>query len=40
LLKKLIGDHEPPYAQQWRDLGEEFGHKMMAGIVGFRTAGD
>ena len=35
LLKKLIGDHEPPYAQQWRDLGEEFAHKMMAGIVGF-----
>jgi transcriptional regulator len=35
LLKKLIGDHEPPYADQWRALGEEFGHKMMAGIVGF-----
>lgn len=35
LLKKLIGDHEPPYAQQWRDLGEAFGHKMMMGIVGF-----
>ena len=35
LLKKLIGDHEPPYAQQWRDLGEEFQHKMLAGIVGF-----
>ena len=35
LLKKLIGDHEPPYAQQWRDLGEEFGHKMMSGITGF-----
>jgi transcriptional regulator len=35
LLKKLIGDHEPPYAQQWRDLGEEFGQKMMMGIVGF-----
>ncbi|MCZ8286134.1 MAG: FMN-binding negative transcriptional regulator [Bacteroidia bacterium] len=35
LLKKLIGDHEPPYAQQWRDLGEEFGHKMMMGIVAF-----
>lgn len=35
LLKKLIGDHEPPYAQQWRDLGEEFAHKMMMGIVGF-----
>jgi transcriptional regulator len=24
LLKKLIGEHEPGYAQQWRDLGEEF----------------
>lgn len=36
LLKKLIGDHEPPYAQQWRDLGEEFQHKLLAGIVGFR----
>lgn len=35
LLKKLIGDHEPPYADQWRGLGEEFAHKMMAGIVGF-----
>ena len=36
LLKKLIGDHEPPYAQQWRGLGEEFAHKLLAGIVGFR----
>jgi transcriptional regulator len=35
LLKKLIGDHEPAYAQQWRSLGEEFAHKMLAGIVGF-----
>lgn len=35
LLKKLIGDHEPPYAQQWIDLGEEFQRKMLAGIVGF-----
>jgi transcriptional regulator len=35
LLKKLIGDHEPDYAQQWAGLGEEFQHKMMAGIVGF-----
>jgi len=35
LLKKLIGDHEPPYAQQWRELGEDFAHKMLAGIVGF-----
>lgn len=36
LLKMLIGDHEPSYAQQWRDLGEAFQHKMLAGIVGFR----
>ncbi len=35
LLKKLIGDHEPPYAQQWIDLGQEFQHKMLAGIVAF-----
>jgi len=36
LLKKLIGDHEPAYAAQWRGLGEEFAHKLLAGIVGFR----
>lgn len=35
LLKQLIGDHEPPYAAQWRALGEEFAHKMLAGIVAF-----
>lgn len=35
LLKKLIGDHEPAYAEQWRGLGEEFALKMLAGIVGF-----
>jgi transcriptional regulator len=35
LLKKLIGDHEPAYAQQWRGLEEAFTHKMLAGIVGF-----
>jgi transcriptional regulator len=35
LLKKLIGDHEPAYAKQWRDLGVEYQHKMLAGIVGF-----
>lgn len=35
LLKRLIGDHEPSYADQWRSLGEEFAHKMLAGIVGF-----
>ncbi len=35
LLKKLIGDHEPAYKQQWMDLGTEYQHKMLAGIVGF-----
>lgn len=35
LLKRLIGQHEPAYAQQWRDLGEEFQNKMLNGIVGF-----
>jgi transcriptional regulator len=35
LLKKLIGDHEPPYKQQWIDLGQEYQHKMLAGIVAF-----
>ena len=35
LLKKLIADHEPVYALQWRDLGEDFVRKMLAGIVGF-----
>jgi transcriptional regulator len=36
LLKRLIGDHEPAYRQQWIDLGEEYQHKMLAGIVGLR----
>lgn len=35
LLKQLIADHEPAYAEQWRSLGEEFAHKMLAGIVAF-----
>lgn len=35
LLKKLIGDHEPAYAAQWRGLGEDFAHKMLAGIMAF-----
>jgi transcriptional regulator len=35
LLKKLIGDHEPAYAEQWRSLPEDFAHKMLAGIVAF-----
>jgi transcriptional regulator len=35
LLKKLIADHEPGYAQQWREFPEELAGKMLAGIVGF-----
>lgn len=35
LLKALIGDHEPPYAEQWRGLGEEFAYKMLSGIAAF-----
>ena len=35
LLKKLIADHEPAYAEQWRGLGNEFADKMLAAIVGF-----
>jgi transcriptional regulator len=38
LLKALIGDHEPAYAQQWRDLDADFQHKMMAGIEAFELA--
>ena len=35
LLKPLIGDHEPPYKQQWINLGQEYQHKMLMGIVAF-----
>jgi transcriptional regulator len=35
LLKHLIADHDPVYADQWRGLGEEYQHKMMGGIVAF-----
>ncbi len=35
LLKQLIGDHEPPYAAQWRGLGEDYQHKMLNAIVAF-----
>ena len=33
LLKHLIADHDPDYADQWRGLGEDYQHKMMGGIV-------
>jgi transcriptional regulator len=35
LLKHLIGDHEPAYAEQWRNLDESFTRKMLGGIVAF-----
>jgi transcriptional regulator len=35
LLKLLIGDNEPSYAEQWKGLDPEFQRKMLAGIVGF-----
>jgi transcriptional regulator len=35
LLKHLIHDHDPAYAEQWRGLGEEFQRKMMSGIQAF-----
>ena len=33
LLKQLIGDHEPPYATQWRGLAEDYQSKMLNAIV-------
>lgn len=35
LLKQLIGDHEPAYAAQWRELPEDYQSKMLNGIVAF-----
>ena len=35
LLKQLIADHEPDYAQQWRGLPETYTHPMMNAIVAF-----
>ena len=35
LLKCLIGDHEPAYAEQWRAMDAELAHKLLQGIVGF-----
>jgi transcriptional regulator len=36
LLKSLIGLHEPPYAQQWRDLDGDFQNTMLNAIAAFR----
>jgi len=38
LLKRLIAEHEPAYARQWTELGSDFQHKMLNGIVGFSLA--
>ena len=35
LLKHLIADHDPAYADQWRGLGDDYQHKMINGIVAF-----
>jgi transcriptional regulator len=35
LLKHLIGDHEPAYAEQWRGLDESYTQMMLGGIVAF-----
>ena len=36
LLKRLIGTHEPGYAEQWKGLSPDYQQKMLAAIVGFR----
>ena len=36
LLKRLIAQHEPGYAAQWRGLPEDFQAKLLGAIVGFR----
>lgn len=35
LLKHLIHDHDPAYADQWRGLDEDYQRKMAQGIVAF-----
>lgn len=35
LLKRLIDDHEPSYADQWRGLDAAFTSRMLNAIVGF-----
>lgn len=40
LLKALIGDHEPAYAQQWREIDPELQRKLLAGIVAFELVVD
>jgi transcriptional regulator len=35
VLKSLIADHEPAYADQWRGLSEDYTTKMLSAIVAF-----
>lgn len=35
LLKQLIADHEPAYAEQWRSLPEDYTQRMLRAIVAF-----
>ncbi|MBI2725135.1 MAG: FMN-binding negative transcriptional regulator [Polaromonas sp.] len=35
LLKHLIHDHDPAYAEQWKSLPLDYQQKMMTGIVAF-----
>ncbi|MCE4556608.1 FMN-binding negative transcriptional regulator [Pelomonas cellulosilytica] len=36
LLKRLIGQFEPDYSEQWRGLPEDYQYKLLGAIVGFR----
>ena len=35
LLKQLIADHDPPYANQWRGLPEKYTHGMLSAISAY-----
>ncbi len=35
VLKRLIAEHDPPYAAQWQDLPRDFKSRMLGGIVAF-----
>ena len=35
MLKQLISDHDPPYAQQWRGLPDKYTHGMLAAIAAY-----
>jgi len=35
VLKSLIADHDPAYADQWHDLSPDYQQKMLSGIMAF-----